>query len=99
MVHLIIFRIDTGRRGVEHFRNFLLLHLLEHMEITEGTVVHNIGIVISGKDKTGSTHIGSQLVNLIQVRCDDLDRRSTRLNSSHVAISYPAFGWKKKKQT
>src|SRR5207253_3524657 len=28
-------------------------------------------------------------------RCDVLDRKSTRLNSSHVAISYAVFCWKK----
>src|SRR5690625_6384678 len=27
------------------------------------------------------------------------DRKSTRLNSSHVAISYAVFCWKKKKET
>src|SRR5437660_8151282 len=31
-------------------------------------------------------------------RADDLDRKSTRLNSSHVAISYAVFCLKKKKK-
>src|SRR2546426_8205263 len=30
--------------------------------------------------------------------CDDLDRKSTRLNSSHLVISYAVFCLKKKKK-
>src|SRR5262245_65168576 len=32
------------------------------------------------------------------VRCDGLDRKSTRLNSSHLGISYTVFWLKKKKK-
>src|SRR5437868_14503305 len=31
--------------------------------------------------------------------CDPIDRKSTRLNSSHVSISYAVFCLKKKKKT
>src|SRR5690625_7647876 len=34
---------------------------------------------------------------LAAAQADDLDRKSTRLNSSHVAISYAVFCLKKKK--
>src|SRR5690606_41858042 len=34
-----------------------------------------------------------------QISCDRLDRKSTRLNSSHVKISYAVFCLKKKTQT
>src|SRR5690625_6347338 len=41
-----------------------------------------------------NTNLGGALVNSVVV-----DRKSTRLNSSHVAISYAVFCLKKKKQT
>src|SRR5690625_5893696 len=34
----------------------------------------------------------------VKKQLDELDRKSTRLNSSHVAISYAVFCLKKKKQ-
>src|SRR5207253_7533442 len=34
--------------------------------------------------------------DLLKVTCEDQDRKSTRLNSSHVAISYAVFCLKKK---
>src|SRR5437870_6620177 len=36
-------------------------------------------------------------VGSLQGKCDYIDRKSTRLNSSHVAISYAVFCLKKKK--
>src|SRR5205085_3935815 len=37
-----------------------------------------------------------QLLNILQKRCYELDRKSTRLNSSHSQISYAVFCLKKK---
>src|SRR5690625_6038861 len=42
----------------------------------------------------GDLHIGHALNKILK----DLDRKSTRLNSSHVAISYAVFCLKKKKK-
>src|SRR5690625_1611675 len=39
------------------------------------------------------------LVNRLQAQHPEIDRKSTRLNSSHVAISYAVFCLKKKKTT
>src|SRR5690625_7046144 len=36
---------------------------------------------------------------LDETKAEELDRKSTRLNSSHVAISYAVFCLKKKKET
>src|SRR3712207_7072374 len=36
--------------------------------------------------------------NQIEMKCKTLDRKSTRLNSSHANISYAVFCLKKKKQ-
>src|SRR5439155_5175440 len=41
---------------------------------------------------------GAAYVGYVVVRWHDLDRKSTRLNSSHVAISYAVFCLKKKKK-
>src|SRR5690625_5503594 len=43
-------------------------------------------------------HLQSALVELGQQRARVGDRKSTRLNSSHVAISYAVFCLKKKKE-
>src|SRR5439155_2129001 len=45
-------------------------------------------------------HVGDRLANLFQVAggLGKEDRKSTRLNSSHVAISYAVFCLKKKKK-
>src|SRR5690625_7061360 len=40
---------------------------------------------------------GDGLVRVLNTTIPDLDRKSTRLNSSHVAISYAVFCLKKKK--
>src|SRR5437870_7775795 len=44
-------------------------------------------------------HHGQQQMQLRVFRNDRLDRKSTRLNSSHVAISYAVFCLKKKTTT
>src|SRR5690625_4945132 len=44
-------------------------------------------------------HLGNYNINNITKNyCSKLDRKSTRLNSSHVAISYAVFCLKKKKK-
>src|SRR5437660_7105850 len=62
------------------------------VEVAEGPEERRVGILLSFcpeqlLDLSGAEHIG------------DLDRKSTRLNSSHVAISYAVFCLKKKKTT
>src|SRR5437868_9799734 len=42
---------------------------------------------------------GTNLSAVISGRCTYPDRKSTRLNSSHVSISYAVFCLKKKKKT
>src|SRR5437660_5984633 len=44
-------------------------------------------------------HESGQRVHLpLRIRAHEVDRKSTRLNSSHVAISYAVFCLKKKRQ-
>src|SRR5262245_64239837 len=48
------------------------------------------------KEATGSV---DQAIDVIRLCGDNLDRKSTRLNSSHLGISYAVFCLKKKKKT
>src|SRR5690625_5263768 len=49
-------------------------------------------IIAGNHDSPGRLHFGSKMM-------ERKDRKSTRLNSSHVAISYAVFCLKKKKKT
>src|SRR5690606_39540129 len=51
----------------------------------------NKGLLIVGNYGTGKSHLMSVI--------SSIDRKSTRLNSSHVKISYAVFCLKKKKKT
>src|SRR5256885_6834795 len=59
-----------------------------HVEVEIGSLVDNIKADTRQFDKSMRTHIR-------RVR----DRKSTRLNSSHLVISYAVFCLKKKKMT
>src|SRR5947208_11443289 len=62
-------------------------------------------VSIVGVNGTGKTTAAAKLAHLVKSRgqtvllaaCDTLDRKSTRLNSSHQIISYAVFCLKKKK--
>src|SRR5699024_11680186 len=48
---------------------------------------------------TSLVHSGQlQRIDRVNLTLDETDRKSTRLNSSHVSISYAVFCLKKKKQ-
>src|SRR5256885_13091576 len=56
---------------------------------------------IAGKGVSGALLMANLQANLrsqCAVAVDDLDRKSTRLNSSHLVISYAVFCLKKKKK-
>src|SRR5439155_6159429 len=52
----------------------------------------------SGKLTTEETNLGDFVADVMRERLQSEDRKSTRLNSSHVAISYAVFCLKKKKE-
>src|SRR5690606_41482463 len=55
---------------------------------------------VQGRNSTGSCSSSSRCVGARNcLDCGALDRKSTRLNSSHVKISYAVFCLKKKRQT
>src|SRR5699024_11629387 len=53
-------------------------------------------IIIFGREKIAGCDLGSRKFR--QIVIDAGDRKSTRLNSSHVSISYAVFCLKKKKR-
>src|SRR3712207_6851839 len=61
------------------------------------------GVACEVDDRRGPPGTGVRRQQRAQLRCrvavpEDLDRKSTRLNSSHANISYAVFCLKKKKQ-
>src|SRR5207249_10380071 len=71
-------------------------HLLQHLERQRRDVRTGegcLGHVLRVPDR-GSQDLGVDAVHREDL--DELDRKSTRLNSSHVSISYAVFCLKKK---
>src|SRR5699024_11952944 len=54
---------------------------------------HHAGVVPLPQPQCGAAATGADLFeeHLVQRQVDDRDRKSTRLNSSHVSISYAVF--------
>src|SRR5436853_2645377 len=59
--------------------------------------VPDLGYLHTGIEKSCEQKTYSQVITLTD-RMDYLDRKSTRLNSSHLGISYAVFCLKKKKK-
>src|SRR5690625_6405351 len=75
------------------FRSLLLKYVPQ--EAIHVYSIDETWITVNGLEKSFGTR--RQIAELIQR--DILDRKSTRLNSSHVAISYAVFCLKKKKNS
>src|SRR5690606_41630118 len=66
--------------------------------------VHDAGQGSGPRDEVGSVlYTRGMIISMLSVEAvraamEELDRKSTRLNSSHVKISYAVFCLKKKKQ-
>src|SRR5207253_10361770 len=71
-----------------------IVHALAH---AMNDVLGNVGATVT-YTQTAEVQPMDQRAALKQL-VDDIDRKSTRLNSSHVAISYAVFCLKKKKKT
>src|SRR5690625_2080925 len=89
--------IDTAAHQKHHF-------LLQVQDLTvrygRKTVVEPMNFSLAqGQTLALVGESGSGKTTTALALCGLLDRKSTRLNSSHVAISYAVFCLKKKKQT
>src|SRR5437870_10695196 len=76
------------------FRSNFLLNLLLNTHRHDHTAV---AVVLDAADHAGAQSVLEFEDDLLAL--DRRDRKSTRLNSSHVAISYAVFCLKKKKNT
>src|SRR6266702_8225297 len=86
-------------RSVNHFVNQVTLALMKYLAGGVALLVAvsiELWILSRGMDEPASVFQNGVLTEV--VNCDDqdtIDRKSTRLNSSHVAISYAVFCLKK----
>src|SRR5690606_41545834 len=77
----------VGRAGAEERRPELALHLRRHPLPVVDHPDQHAGLVVL--DLQRDARGGAPLEGIARV-----DRKSTRLNSSHVKISYAVFCWK-----
>src|SRR5205807_9214230 len=83
-VGLLVYDIDSGYKFIKRIPTW---------DVPPGQAAENVkGIAASAK--TGKLYVST----IKRVACFDLDRKSTRLNSSHLVISYAVFCLKKKKK-
>src|SRR5690554_7025689 len=91
---------SAGNNGVSCSQSLSYSH--HGFGATARTYVNQIGLAVAVNKNLVAIHLGNNrltghLQNII-VATDDEDRKSTRLNSSHVRISYAVFCLKKKKK-
>src|SRR5258708_19909438 len=67
------------------------------MQAVRNAVAH--GIERPGERRAAGKPLSGQVRIVVQRRDTDIDRKSTRLNSSHQIISYAVFCLKKKKSS
>src|SRR3989442_10723517 len=90
--------VEDGRvyaRGASDNKGNIISRLMAINALLKvaGDVPCNIKWVIEGEEEIGSPHFSEFIT-----RYKERDRKSTRLNSSHVRISYAVFCLKKKKR-
>src|SRR5438874_9431506 len=65
--------------------------------LVRGTDIHEIFAQLDVDEATHAFYLGRELMKAWVASSTSRDRKSTRLNSSHVEISYAVFCLKKKK--
>src|SRR5438477_1672238 len=79
-------------------------HIVDASGQTLGRLASRVARILAGKESTQYTPFidtGDHVIviNAAQIKLTGEDRKSTRLNSSHMSISYAVFCLKKKKTT
>src|SRR5205807_7449534 len=83
-IGILVYDIDAGYKFIRRIPTW---------NVPPGEAAENVkGVAASAK--TGKLYVST----IKRVACFDLDRKSTRLNSSHLVISYAVFCLKKKKK-
>src|SRR5256885_6417704 len=87
----------AGARSGLSRRQFLQLTTLAGSGLTLGIVLPGCG---TGPGGAAGAAAGPLVMPFVRIAPDNtVDRKSTRLNSSHLVISYAVFCLKKKKET
>ena len=73
-VDLVVFRIHTGRRGVENSLVVPAVSGVQDVEVDARRVVHHIGVVFSGEDVARSPHVGRELIDFVEAAVDHMAR-------------------------
>lgn len=71
-ISLVKFRIDTGRRGVKNISTAIFAACVQDIQVDERRIVHDVGIIFTGEDIAGASHIRSELVKLIIGGSEDI---------------------------
>src|SRR5688500_15474037 len=87
-----------GERSLESLRQAILQALMDSGQLTNEMlkVLRGESTGDASRDQQVERELGELLDRIVQ-RLIDEDRKSTRLNSSHLVISYAVFCLKKKK--
>src|SRR5690625_6716205 len=95
-------RLDIYTRMPSEYRQKeLVLHKMIGDKLIRGKIdfsLHIENALEEGVNKLNKAVIQAYIKDLKSLVSDKEDRKSTRLNSSHVAISYAVFCLKKKKE-
>jgi hypothetical protein len=81
-VHLVVLRIHASATGIKDFGSIRTRYMIEatlylkHIQVDLAGVVHDVEIMLPGKDVTGTTHISSKLIDMVErfalIGCQDL---------------------------
>src|SRR5271170_3301660 len=58
--------------GVKDSLDHTLVADVENVEIDRRRIVHDVGVILAGENKSGAAHIGSELIDLIEPLIDYL---------------------------
>src|SRR5207248_10675487 len=90
-LHLFFFYCSRPHRDLHSFPT-------RRSSDLDGTAAHTPRDGDQRRIARGREADGREVLRLVLLQRDDLDRKSTRLNSSHRTISYAVFCLKKKKK-
>jgi hypothetical protein len=57
-IELVVLRVHAGRRGIKNSLVVAAVRGVNNIEINARRIMHDVGIVFTGEDVTGSAHIG-----------------------------------------
>src|SRR3712207_7708231 len=96
---LFFFFNDTATTEIYTLSLHDALPIFEDATMFDATTVRRALYALPMGLSTNHVHVWKSLLERAGFTLADIDRKSTRLNSSHANISYAVFCLKKKKQT